>query len=95
MRDKASGEFVYQIKSSPSYTEKKLDTAMKIGMESSDVHLISRDMVDILMPFSTVEFIHFILQCKIFIFSLYYGDISDLLLLAHILRRGRSLVDIQ
>ena len=33
MRDKASGEFVYQIKSSPSCTEQKLDTAMKIGME--------------------------------------------------------------
>ena len=49
MRDKGSGEFVYQVKSSSSCRERKLDTAMKIimiGMESSDVHLISRDITD-------------------------------------------------
>ena len=46
MRDKASGEFVYQVKSSPSCREQKLDTAIKIRVESSDVHLISRDITD-------------------------------------------------
>ena len=46
MRDKASGEFVYQVKSSPSCREGKLDTAMEIGMESSDIHLIIHDITD-------------------------------------------------
>ena len=46
MRNKASGEFVYQVKRSPSCKERKLDIAMKIGIESSDVHLINRDIND-------------------------------------------------